>query len=114
MPNSPSSPPSPHPPIPASSTHASPITHHAPRSSLFDYLQTASAFMLANFLWVIFSLPIITMPAATAALFAVMLDMVRGRSPEPLGDFLAAFRRHWRQSTALALLNLALTALITL
>jgi uncharacterized membrane protein YesL len=68
--------------------------------------------MLANLLWVIFSLPIVTLPAATAALFSVMLDMVRGRSPEPLADFLSAMRRYWFKSTLLALLNLAAAFLI--
>jgi uncharacterized membrane protein YesL len=82
------------------------------RETLFDYVQTASRFMVANLLWVVFSLPLVTMPAATAALFSVMLDMVRGRSPEPLADFLGGLRRYWFKSTLLALLNLAVAALI--
>jgi uncharacterized membrane protein YesL len=84
------------------------------QATLFDYLQTASSFMLANLLWVIFSLPLVTMPAATAGLFTVMAAWVRGRSPEPLADFLAAMRRHWKQSTAFAFLNLAAATLITI
>jgi uncharacterized membrane protein YesL len=94
--------------------HASRSSFLAPRSSLFDYLHTASRFMVANLLWVIFSLPLVTMPAATAGLFVVMMEMVRGRSPEPLAEFWGGLRRYWFKSTVLGLLNLFIATLIGL
>jgi uncharacterized membrane protein YesL len=50
----------------------------------FDWMelaQTASTFVLLNMLWLFCSLLIITMPAATAALFATIAPWGRGRSP---------------------------------
>ena len=45
-----------------------------------------------NLLFVLCCLPVITIPAATAALHRVMLDRVRGRWERPLTAFFAEFR----------------------
>ncbi len=55
---------------------------------------------LLNLLWLICSIPILTIGASTAALYACLFARQRG---EPCGasDFFRAFRAHFRRATAL-------------
>ncbi|MCA9982969.1 MAG: DUF624 domain-containing protein [Anaerolineales bacterium] len=69
-------------------------------------------FLLANILWILTSLPLITLPAATGALFHLVQAVItEERDLDPrqasLADFWAGFRLHWRRSTLLSLLDLA-------
>jgi uncharacterized membrane protein YesL len=84
----------------------------------FDWMelaQTASTFVLLNMLWLFCSLLIITMPAATAALFATIAPWGRGRSlSEPLANFFVAMKKYGLRATAVALLNLLIGGFITL
>ncbi|MCC7021769.1 MAG: DUF624 domain-containing protein, partial [Thermomicrobiales bacterium] len=72
----------------------------------------------ANLLWLLLSLPIVTWPAATAGLFALVRQVVQeelGEAPRDarLADFWAGFRQHGLRGTLLALLDLAgLTAIV--
>lgn len=70
--------------------------------------------MLANILWAILSLPVITLPAATAGLFAYMSERARGRQPDVVSTFFGAARRHWRKATVLACLDLLVGGLVVL
>ncbi|MEO8393584.1 MAG: DUF624 domain-containing protein [Chloroflexota bacterium] len=54
---------------------------------LFDLLDKAGTFVLANLFWVLLSIPIVTLPIATAGLFATMSFWVRGKSPEVFRNF---------------------------
>lgn len=82
----------------------------------FDWLeliQTISGFALLNMLWLFCSLFIITMPAATAALFATVAPWGRGQSPsESLVKFFTGMRRYWLKATAVTLLNLIISSFI--
>lgn len=67
--------------------------------------------LVANVLWIVTSLPLVTLPAATGALFYLTHRVVleeRQRHPHyaRLGDFWAGFRRYAWRSTALWLLQL--------
>lgn len=68
--------------------------------------------MLVNLLWVVFSLPIITLPAATAGLFAVMSGYGRGTRREVFQTFFGAMRRHWLTSGIIVALDLAIGLLL--
>lgn len=73
-----------------------------PRYGLYDAIYAASTFVVANLLWVICSLPLVTLPAATGALFSVLAPWARGEPTDsPLMVFFGAMRRYWRASTAL-------------
>ncbi len=72
-----------------------------------------AGFILANLLWVLFALPVITIPAATAGAFAVLSEQNRGKQPQPFVRFFAAMRRLWRRATLIALVDLAVGAFIT-
>jgi uncharacterized membrane protein YesL len=84
-------------------------------SDWLDRIYAASTFVLLNMLWLFCSLFIITMPAATAALFATVAPWGRGQSPsEPLVNFFAAMRKYGLRATAVVLLNLIIGSFVTL
>ena len=68
--------------------------------------------VVANILWLLLSLPIITWPAATAGLFYLVRRVVQeelGASPREarLGDFWDGFRQYWLRSSLLTVIDLA-------
>ena len=74
-------------------------------------------FLLANVLWILTSLPLLTLPAATGALFHLVQAVItEERDLDPreasLADFWAGFRLHWRRSTLLGLLDLAALVIV--
>ncbi len=64
-----------------------------------------------NLLFLIFALPLVTLPAATIALAAVTLAMIEDRNVWLLKDFWAAFRSRFVATTALGLAFVALLCL---
>jgi uncharacterized membrane protein YesL len=73
--------------------------------------------VVANILWLLLSLLIVTWPAATAGLFYLVRRVVEeelGSSPweARLGDFWHGFRQHWLRSSLLAVIDLAGLGLI--
>ncbi|MCB8943729.1 MAG: DUF624 domain-containing protein [Ardenticatenaceae bacterium] len=83
----------------------------------FDWMElvnTVSTFILLNLLWLVCSLLVITLPAATAALFATIAPWGRGQSPsEPLANFFVAMKKYALKATAVSLINLLLGSLVT-
>ena len=63
-----------------------------------------SALLQVNLLFLLFSLPIVTMPAAYTAMTRVSLRMVRDESYFLWQDFWATFRAEWKRSMAAGLL----------
>jgi uncharacterized membrane protein YesL len=78
---------------------------------LADFLDGVSSIILANLLWILVSVPIVTLPAATAGLFGAMAPLARGQTSVLLYDFFGAVRRRWMPSTAVFVLDLAIGAL---
>lgn len=68
-----------------------------------DILDKTMTFVLVNMLWMVLSAPIITLPAATAGLFATLTPWVRGETSELFHDFFGAMRRHIVKSTLIGL-----------
>lgn len=79
-------------------------------SSLFESetLQKVSNFILANLLWILLSIPIVTLPAATAGLFASLGPWVRGKSASVFPDFFQGMRRYWVKSMLIAAIDLGI------
>ena len=71
-----------------------------------------ASFVLANLLWVLFVIPVVTIPAATAGVFAVMSEQIRGKPPQPFQRFFGAMRRLWLKATVVALVDLLVGGLI--
>jgi uncharacterized membrane protein YesL len=65
---------------------------------LYQWLDTVSNFLFLNVLWFIASLPLITIFPATAAIFAVTRDWVRGKEIGVVEPFLRYFRENFFQS----------------
>ena len=67
--------------------------------------------VVANILWLLLSLPIVTWPAATAGLFSLVRRVVQEElegSPREarLGDFWDGFKQYWLRSSLLAAIDL--------
>jgi uncharacterized membrane protein YesL len=64
---------------------------------IFRFATKVSNLFLLNILWLIFSIPIITMGAATSALYYVTLKMVKNEEGYIIKDFWYAFRQNLKQ-----------------
>jgi uncharacterized membrane protein YesL len=84
------------------------------RREFHELLDRASGFMLINILWVVCSVFLITLPAATAGLFAVFTNWTRGKGAESLTGFFSGMREYWWKSTLLGLLDVFLLGLVYL
>lgn len=89
-------------------------TPRSERAELIEHVESWATFVLANILWAIASIALVTLPAATAGLFAVMTARVRGDRDDTIGKFVGGMRAHWRKATVLALLNLLGGGLVAL
>lgn len=83
-------------------------------TELLGWADRAGTFILANLLWVLLSLPIITIPLATAGLFATLAPWGRGKPSEVFRDFFSGIREHWRQAMVIGVIDLLLGGLIAL
>jgi len=70
-----------------------------------DLAERWATFALANLLWCLLAVPVITIPAATAGLFAVMMHRVRGQPPELFATFFGAMRGLWLKATIVGVLD---------
>lgn len=74
-------------------------------------------FLAGNVLWILASLPLVTLPAATGGLFYLIHRVIlEERELDPvsaqISDFWVGFRQCWRRSTALVLLDGGVIALM--
>lgn len=67
-----------------------------------------------NILWLVFSLPVLTIGCATTAAAAVCFRMIRDEYTSVLAGFWKSFKANFKQATQVWLLTLALTALFGL
>ena len=61
-------------------------------------------FMLLNILWVVCSIPLVTIGASTTALYTVMLKVVKNEEGYIVKGFLAAFKENFKKSTLMWLI----------
>ena len=71
----------------------------SPENGFMPVLYKISNLFLLNILWILFSLPIITVGASTAALYTVTLKMCRNKESYICRSFVQAFRKNFRQGT---------------
>jgi len=71
--------------------------------STYDHI---GLLVLANLLWVVLCLPVVTAPAATAGLFHLAREVARGKSPS-LRDFFVGFRTRFLPAFKVGLVDLA-------
>src|SRR5215218_3289950 len=95
------------------------------RAMVWESVSTASRLfwrhlgmlVVANILWLLLSVPIVTWPAATAGLFYLVRRVVQEELDVPLqearlGDFWDGVRQYWLRSSLLTAIDLAGTGLI--
>jgi uncharacterized membrane protein YesL len=79
-----------------------------------ELIDKATTFILVNMLWMVLAAPIVTLPPATAGLFATLTPWVRGQHSEPFRDFFGAMRRYALQSLAIVLADVVIGLVIWL
>ena len=65
---------------------------------VYKWLETATDFFLLNLMWLVASLPVVTIFPSTAAMFGVVRDWVRGKDGSLTRTFIARFRENLGQS----------------
>lgn len=74
-------------------------------SPLYRFLSKLLDVIQLNFLWIIFSIPIVTIGASTVAAMSVALKMVDDEEGYIGRGFLKAFKENWKQGTLLWLIT---------
>ena len=70
-------------------------------SPLISGMTTVADLLLLNFLWLVTSLPIVTVGASTAALYRVAMDMHQQKGDRLLKRYFQAWKANWKQATAI-------------
>lgn len=81
-------------------------------SRFYGMMETISVFFLLNLFWILFSLPIITIFPATAALFAMVRDFSIGRNTSLFQTYIKYFRAYFKQSFVFGLAFFAFATII--
>lgn len=76
-------------------------------SPLYRFLSKLLDVIKLNFLWILFSIPLITIGASTVAAMSVALKMADDEEGYIGRGFLKAFKENWKQGTALWLITAA-------
>lgn len=92
------------------------------KSNMFGYydnpimntLRFITDIVLLNILFVVCSIPIVTIGASLTSLYAVTMQMVRKESPSVSNEFFQAFKKNFKQSTVLWLLTAVIGVIIGL
>lgn len=73
---------------------------------LYRFMQKLTDVLVLSLMWLLFSLPLITIGAATTAGMAVAMDMADDQEGKIIPAFWAAFRANWRQGIPAGLILL--------
>ena len=68
--------------------------------------------MILNVLWVLCSIPVVTMGASTTAVYYVTLKLVRDEEGPTIRSFFKSFKENFRQATIIWLIMLAAGCLL--
>jgi uncharacterized membrane protein YesL len=79
----------------------------SPEGSLYKFISRFWDMVVLNFLWFLFSLPIITIGASTVAVFSVTFSMVDDEEGYVARSFVKAFRNNLKQGIILGLIAVA-------
>ena len=80
---------------------------------IYTFMGRVSELLVLNALWLLCSLPIVTLGASTSALYYCMLKILRNEETYVWRMFLHSFRENLRQGILLTLIYLGLGALLT-
>ena len=83
-------------------------------SFFFRFFTRVADLMILNFLFILCSLPVITIGASSAALYTVTLRMCRSTETYIVKEFFSAFRRNLKQGVVLHIVLLVLFIILVL
>lgn len=78
----------------------------------FRFFDKMSDLVILNFLWLICSLPVVTIGASTTALYSVVIKMVKDEDSYVARSFFSSFRKNFRQSTIIWGILIAVVAVL--
>ena len=81
-----------------------------PESKIMQIFYKATECMLLSILWVVTSLPVITIGASTTALYYAVVKVIRNNEGYVWGEFWNGFRTNFKQATIIWLVALLLLA----
>ncbi len=79
-------------------------------SFLMSFIRKLADVFIVNILWLVCSIPVITIGAATTAMYCVTLRLVRAGDGHVFQDFFHAFKSNFKQATNIWLIFVALIA----
>lgn len=82
-----------------------------PDSSFSRGMERVWSLVVLNVLWLLCSLPLVTLGASSTALYAVLGKMLEGEDDHVARRFFRAWRENWKQATPVWLVLLAVIAL---
>lgn len=77
-------------------------------SRFYGFMTKVGDFILLSLMWILFSLPIVTCGAASAALYYAMHKVLHNLGDGTVMEFWRGFKMNWKQGTLAWLLNIAL------
>lgn len=86
----------------------------SPTGKAMSFIGRMWDYVLVGLYWLIASLPLVTVGAASAALYTVVFRMLNQEDDRILSEFVTAFKDNFRQGTVLWLLQLLLGAFFAL
>lgn len=75
-------------------------------SKLYRFMGKLTDLFKLNFLWLVFSLPIVTLGISTTAAYTVALKMAEGQEGYIARDFIAAFKSNWKQGLVMSFVTI--------
>ena len=79
----------------------------SPEGALYKFISRLWDVIVLNFMWILFSIPIVTIGASTVAAYSVCLKMVDEEEGYIAGSFVKAFKENIKQGIILGLITIA-------
>ena len=75
-------------------------------SKLYRFMSRLTDLFKLNFMWLVFSLPIVTIGISTIAAYTVALKMAENQEGYIAGEFMKAFKANWKQGLAMSFITI--------
>lgn len=74
---------------------------------LYQFMNRFWYLIKLNFIWLIFSIPIVTIGASTLAAYTVTMKMIGDEEEGIFKTFIKAFKSNWKQGTVMGMIHLS-------
>lgn len=75
-------------------------------SKLYRFMSKLTDLFKLNFMWLVFSLPIVTIGISTISAYTVALKMAENQEGYIAGEFMKAFKANWKQGLAMSFITI--------